>query len=221
MSNSSLVTYTKISPNRTNGRNHEIDTISIHCVVGQASVETLGNIFAAPSKQASSNYGIGFNGRIGMYVEEKDRSWCSSNKANDNRAVTIECASDSTYPYAINNSVWKSLIELCADICIRNNIKELKWKADKSLIGQVDKQNITVHRWFANKSCPGDYIYERLGTIAEQVNARIQELQNGSNFQETLYAVQVGAFKKKENANNLLNKLKLQGYDGFIIEKKV
>ena len=222
MSNSSLVSYTKISPNRTVNRKHAIDTITIHCVVGQASVETLGNIFAAPSKKASANYGIGFNGRIGMYVEEKDRSWCSSNADNDNRAITIECASDSKYPYSINNAVWKSLIELCADICIRNNIKELKWKADKSLIGQIDKQNMTVHRWFANKSCPGDYIYNRLGTIAEQVNTRIKELQNGSNSQKTkVYAVQVGAFKNKDNANNLLQKLKQQGYDGFILEKEI
>jgi len=222
MSNSSLVSYTKISPNRTINRNHEIDTITIHCVVGQASVETLGNIFAAPSKKASANYGIGFNGRIGMYVEEKDRSWCSSNAANDNRAITIECASDSKYPYAINNAVWKSLIELCADICIRNGIKELKWKADKSLIGQVDKQNMTVHRWFANKSCPGDYIYNRLGNIADQVNARIQEIQNGSNNEKNnvLYAVQVGAFANKQNAEKLIERLKSYGYNGFIVEKK-
>ena len=225
MSNSNLVSYTKISPNRTVNRNHKIDTITIHCVVGQASVETIGNIFAPPSKKASANYGIGFNGRIGMYVEEKDRSWCSSNAENDNRAITIECASDSKHPYAINSAVWKSLIELCADICIRNGIPELKWKGDKSLIGQVDKQNMTVHRWFAAKACPGDYIYNRLGTIAEQVNTRIKELQNGSNSQNSqqdiLYAVQVGAFKKKENAQNLLTKLKNQGYEGFIIEKKV
>ena len=222
MSNSSLVSYTKISPNRTINRNHAIDTITIHCVVGQASVETLGNIFATPSKKASSNYGIGFNGRIGMYVEEKDRSWCSSNKENDNRAITIECASDSTYPYAINDAVWKSLIELCADICIRNGIKELKWKSDKSLIGQVDKQNMTVHRWFANKSCPGDYIYNRLGNIADQVNARIQEIQNGSNNSENkiLYAVQVGAFANKQNAEKLVSRLKSYGYNGFIVEKK-
>lgn len=84
MSNSTLVDYTKISPNRTSPRNHAIDTITIHCVVGQCSVETLGNIFAPTSRQASSNYGVGVDGRIGMYVEEKDRSWCSSNAANDN-----------------------------------------------------------------------------------------------------------------------------------------
>lgn len=92
--NSSLVNHTRLSPNHYNGRNHTIDTITIHCVVGQCSVETLGNIFAPSSRQASSNYGVGYDGRIGMYVEEKNASWCSSNYANDNRAITIEVASD-------------------------------------------------------------------------------------------------------------------------------
>lgn len=173
MSNSPLVSYTQISPNKNSPRNHKIDTITIHCVVGQVSVERLGAIFAPTRKQASSNYGIGVDGRVGMYVEEKDRSWCSSNAANDNRAITIECASDATHPYAINDKVYESLIKLCVDICKRNDIKELKWKGDKSLIGQVDKQNMTVHRWFANKACPGDYIYERLGKIASEVNAQL------------------------------------------------
>lgn len=173
MSNSKLVSYTKISPNRTSPRNHVIDTITIHCVVGQASVETLGNVFAPTSRKASSNYGVGVDGRIGMYCEEKDRSWCSSSASNDNRAITIEVASDTTHPYAVNEKAYAALIELLVDICKRNGIKELKWKADKSLIGQVDKQNMTVHRWFANKSCPGDYLYERHGEIARLVNERL------------------------------------------------
>lgn len=170
MSNSPLVSYTKISPNKSTPRNHAIDTITIHCVVGQCSVETIGAIFNNKTNKCSSNYGIGVDGRIGMYVEEKDRSWCSSNSENDNRAITIECASDTTHPYAINDKVYHSLIKLCIDICKRNGIKELKWKADKSLIGDIDEQNITVHRWFANKDCPGDYIYSRLGQIAREVN---------------------------------------------------
>ena len=171
--NSPLVNYTRISPNKTTNRNHSIDTITIHCVVGQCSIETLGEIFSKPSKQASSNYGIGYDGRIGMYVEEKDRSWCSSSGSNDNRAITIEVASDTTSPYAVNSKAYASLIKLVTDICKRNGIKELKWKADKSLIGQVDKQNMTVHRWFANKSCPGEYLYSRMGKIAEEVNKNL------------------------------------------------
>lgn len=173
MTNSPLVSYTKISPNRTSPRNHKIDTITIHCVVGQCSVETLGSIFEKPSRKASSNYGIGPDGRIGMYVEEKDRSWCSSNSLNDNRAITIEVASDTTHPYAVNDKAYNALINLLADICKRNNIKQLLWKADKSLVGQVDKQNMTVHRWFANKSCPGDYLYNKHAEIANEVNKKL------------------------------------------------
>lgn len=170
MSNSPLVSYTKISKCK-NARKHAIDTITIHCFVGQVSVERMGKSFGSLTSTCSCNYGIGYDGRIGMYVEEKDRSWCTSNRANDHRAITIECASNSKHPFEINDKVYDSLIKLCADICKRNDIKELKWKADKKLIGKVDKQNMTVHRWFANKSCPGQYIYERLGQIAADVNA--------------------------------------------------
>ena len=220
MSNSPLVSYIKISPNKTVPRNHTIDTITIHCVVGQLSVEQIGNVFAPSSVKASSNYGIGFNGRIGMYVEEKDRSWCSSNRDNDHRAITIECACDLKHPYAINDAVYNSLINLCVDICQRNGINELKWKADKSLIGKVEEQNMTVHRWFAKKACPGDYIYNRLGEIAFKVNQKLAEAginQNGSTT--TLYCVQVGAFSNRTNAENMLIKLKKAGFDGFITTK--
>jgi hypothetical protein len=173
MSNSALVSYTRISPNKNSPRNHAIDTISIHCVVGQLSVETIGNVFAPSSAGCSANYGIGADGRIGMYVEEKDRSWCTSSSANDNRAITIECASDKTSPYAVNDKVYKTLINLLVDICQRNGIKALKWQGNKALIGQVDKQNMTVHRWFANKACPGDYLYNLHGQIAAEVNKRL------------------------------------------------
>ena len=171
--NSSLVDYVKISPNKTSPRNHKIDTITIHCVVGQCSVEALGNVFAPSSRRASSNYGIGYDGKIGMYVEEKDRSWCSSSSANDNRAITIEVASDTKHPYAVNDKAYAALIELLVDICKRNDIKELKWKGDKSLIGQIDKQNMTVHKWFANTACPGDFLYEKHGAIADAVNKKL------------------------------------------------
>ena len=178
MSNSSLVTYTKISPNRTSPRNHKIDTITIHCVVGQFTAREILNMrhFTNYDSKAGSscNYAIGRDGSIGLCVEEKDRSWCSSSSSNDHRAITIECASDKTAPYAINDVVYKKLIDLLVDICKRNDIKELKWKADKSLIGNVSLQNMTVHRWFAKKDCPGEYIYSRLGKIAEEVNKKVK-----------------------------------------------
>lgn len=221
MSNSPLVSYTKISPNKTSPRNHAIDTITIHCVVGQCSVETLGNVFAPISRQASSNYGVGVDGRIGMYVEEKDRSWCSSNAANDHRAITIEVASDTTEPYAVNDKAYTALINLLVDICKRNNIKELKWKADKSLIGQVDKQNMTVHRWFANKSCPGTYLYERHSQIASEVNKRLESINTSpqpENSSGVLYRVQTGAFSVKTNADAMLAKVKAKGFDTYMVK---
>lgn len=172
--NSPLVAYKKISPNRTQNRNHAIDTITIHCVVGQCSVETLGEVFAPTSRQASSNYGVGVDGRIGMYCEEKDRSWCSSNAANDHRAITIEVASDTTHPYAVNDKAYAALIDLVTDICKRNGIKKLVWSTDKNQrVNHLNGCNMTVHRDYANKSCPGDYLYNRHGEIAEKVNARL------------------------------------------------
>lgn len=173
MSNSPLVNYTKISPNRTSPRNHKIDTITIHCMACDLSVERCGAVFAKRTRMASSNYGVGSDGRVGLYVEEKDRSWCSSNKANDHRAITIEVACEPVAPYKVTDAAMAALIELVADICRRNDIKQLLWKGDKSLIGQVDKQNMTVHRWFAKKACPGDYLYGKHGYIAAEVNNRL------------------------------------------------
>ena len=175
MSNSPLVQYTKISPNKTPSRNHVIDTITIHCVVGQLSAQKVCEMFANPARKASSNYVIGKDGEIGMSVEEKDRSWCSSSASNDNRAITIECASDTNPPYKINDKVYTSLIKLLVDICKRNNIPELRWRNNRNLIGKTELQNMTVHRWFANKACPGDYIFNRLSKIANDVNQQLKK----------------------------------------------
>ena len=175
--NSSLVSYTKLSPNHSGQRTQSIDRITPHCVVGQCSVETLGNIFLPTSRQASCNYGIGVDGRVGMYVEEKNRSWCSSSSANDQRAVTIECASDTTEPYAFKDVVYQKLITLCVDICKRNGKKKLLWLGDKdktlSYEPKSDEMVLTVHRWFANKSCPGSWMYARMGDLAAKVTAQL------------------------------------------------
>lgn len=178
MSDSALATYKKISPNCTSPRTHKIDTITIHCTAGgDKTAKEILNLshFVKYSRNngASCNYAIGYDGSIGQGVLERDRSWCSSSYANDHRAVTIEVASGTKDPYKISTKAYNALIKLCVDICQRNGIKELKWKGDKSLIGKVDQQNITVHKWFANKACPGDYIYSRLGKIAEAVNKKL------------------------------------------------
>lgn len=177
MSNSPLVNYTKLSPNHSGKRTHDLDRITPHCVVGQCSVETLGNIFLPTSKQASCNYGIGVDGRVLLCVDEANRSWCTSSNANDQRAVTIECASDTTEPYAFNDTVYQKLIELCVDICQRNGKKKLLWLGDKdktlNYSPKSDEMVLTVHRWFANKSCPGNWMYARMGDLASKVTAKL------------------------------------------------
>ena len=175
--NSSLVAYTKLSPNHSGQRTHSIDRITPHCVVGQATAERICDCFISSDRQASCNYGIGTDGRVSLCVEEKDRSWCSSSRENDQRAVTIECASDTSAPYAMNSKVYDSLVKLCTDICQRNGKKKLIWLADKTktlnYTPQSDEMVLTVHRWFANKSCPGDWLYSRLGDLASKVTAAL------------------------------------------------
>ena len=172
--NSPLVDYTRISPYRGSRNGHAIDTITIHCAAAQAAVETLGRLFQ--TKQASANYGIGADGRVGMYVEEKDRSWCTSNNANDARAVTIEVACDNRHPYAVKDAVYKKLIALVADICKRNGIAKLVWSTDKyDRMSHKGGCNMTVHRDYENKACPGKWLYDRHGEIARKVNEILEE----------------------------------------------
>ena len=176
--NSPMVVYTKLSPNHSGQRTMAIDRITPHCVVGQCTAEGLGDWFYKSSTQASSNYGIDKDGRVGMYVEEKNRSWCSSSGANDQRAITIECASDTTEPYAFRDVVYQTLIKLCIDICKRNGKNKLIWfgDTDKTLnySPKSGEMILTVHRWFANKSCPGNWMYARMGDLAEKVTKALQ-----------------------------------------------
>jgi len=204
MSNSTLVNYTKISPNKNSPRNHAIDRITIHCVVGQCTVETLGSIFAATSRQASSNYGIGKDGKVGMYVEEKDRSWCSSSSSNDHRAVTIEVASDTTDPYKVTDKAYSALLDLVTDICKRNGKTKLLWFGDKAktlaYTPKTGEMVMTVHRWFANKSCPGEYLYSRHGEIAAEVTRR---LSGGTSSTQTATTGNTAAFRVRITASAL------------------
>lgn len=203
MSNSKLVSYTAISPNSTNPRTHKIDKITIHHMAGNLSVETCGNIFARTARQASSNYGIGSDGRIALYVDEQNRAWTSGNAANDHRAVTIEVANDGGEPdWHVSDKAMEALIALCVDICRRNGIKALNFTGDKT-------GNLTMHKWFQATACPGPYLGGKFPYIAEEVNKRL-------SAGTTLYRVQVGAFSNKANAEALLTKLKAAGFDGFI-----
>lgn len=220
MSNSGLVVYTKLSPNHSGQRTHSIDRITPHCVVGQLSCESICGCFTSPDREASCNYGIGTDGRISLCVEEKNRSWCSSSNANDQRAVTIECSSDKTAPYAMTDAVYAALIDLCTDICKRNGKSKLLWFGDKDKTlayePKADEMIITVHRWFANKSCPGDWLYNRLGDLAAKVTSRL-----GGGSQQpsgTLYRVQTGAYKQKANADAQLAKVKAAGFDTYMVQ---
>lgn len=221
--NSSLVKYTGLSPNHSGQRTHSIDRITPHCVVGQLTAEGICACFPA-GRDASCNYGIGKDGKIALCVEEKNRSWCSSSSENDQRAVTIECASDSTAPYAFNTAVYNALIELCVDICKRNGKNTLLWLGDKTkTLSYSPKSNemvLTVHRWFANKSCPGDWMYNRMGDLAKTVTERLSGVSGGDSTTtppttKTLYRVrkswsdaksQLGAFSNLANAKALVDK---------------
>lgn len=217
--NSPLIVYTGLSPNHSGQRTHSIDRITPHCVVGQLSAETICACFPA-GRDASCNYGIGTDGRVSLCVEEKNRSWCSSSSANDQRAITIECASDKTEPYAMNSSVYNTLIKLCTDICRRNGKKKLLWLGDKNkslnYAPKSDEMVITVHRWFANKSCPGDWLYNRLGDLAAKVTAALGgSTQTPTADNAVWYRVrktwadaknQLGAYKELANAKACVDK---------------
>lgn len=189
MSESKLATYINLTTNRTHPRHNKIDTVTPHCYVGQVSAQRGVDGFMKTSRAASCQYVIGYDGQIGQSVSEADRAWTSggtdkygnairvngiSGGDNDHRAVTIEIASDSFHPYKITAQAYEALIKLFVDICQRNGIPELRWEADKTLVGKPAKQNVTVHRWFANKACPGDYIYNELPNIVMEVNKRLK-----------------------------------------------
>ncbi len=224
--NSSMVSYSRLSPNHSGQRTHSIDRITPHCVVGQLSAESICRCFTSPSRQASCNYGIGTDGRVSLCVEEKNRSWCSSSNANDQRAVTIECASDKTEPYAMNSRVYDSLVKLCTDICRRNGKKKLLWLGDRNktlnYAPKSDEMVLTVHRWFANKSCPGDWLYARLGDLAARVTAALGTGISADKAASQLYRVrktwadsksQKGAFSILANAKKCASSNK--GYSVF------
>lgn len=185
MSNSSLATYTLISPNKNSPRNHKIDTISIHCFVGQVTAKRGCEVFQPSSEQASCNYVVGYDGSIGLCVEEKDRSWCTSSSSNDHRAITIETASENKAPYKVTAAAYAALLDLVTDICRRNGAKKLLWFGDKAkTLAYAPKSGemvMTVHRWFAAKACPGDWLYSRHGQIAAEVNKRLEAAKAGKD----------------------------------------
>lgn len=211
MSRSSLVDYVKISPNSSNPRNNKIKKITIHHMAGDLTVEGCGNVFQNKNRQASSNYGVDSNGRVGLYVEEENRAWTSSNKVNDNQAVTIEVANDGGAPdWHVSDKALTKTIWLCVDICRRNGIERLNFTGDSS-------GNLTMHKMFTATTCPGPYLESKMQYIANEVN---KILPDNTESNDVLYRVQVGAYSVKENAERKLKELKSAGFDGFIVEVK-
>ena len=235
--NSSLATAKYLSPNHSGTRTHSIDRFTPHCVVGQLSGAGIGGCFRSKSRQASCNYGIGTNGEIVLIVEEKNRSWCTSSAANDQRAITIECASDTKHPYAMNSKVYNSLVKLAVDCCKRNGKKKLLWLGDKTkslnYSPKSDEMVITCHRWFAAKACPGDWLYNRLGQLASEVT---KQLGGSSSSSASKPASSTPAASTKKSNDTIANeviqgkwgnnpqraqKLKAAGYDPSAIQALV
>ena len=201
MSNSPLANYPLISPNKNSPRNHKIDTITIHCFVAQVTAKRGCEVFQPTSKKASCNYVVGYDGSIGLCVDEGDRSWCTSSGVNDHRAITIEVASDNKEPYAVTEKAYAAMLDLVTDICKRNGIKKLVWSTNKNeRMNHLNGCNMTVHRDYANKSCPGTAKPEP----EEQA--------------KTLYRVQTGAFKNLANAKTQRDKVKAAGFDTYLVQ---
>lgn len=203
MSNSSMVSYTKISPNKNPRKNAEynpagkITKLTIHHMAGNLSLETCGSVFQ--TREASANYGISSDGKVGMYVPEDHRSWASSSRSNDYQAVTIEVANDgdASTDWHVSDKALAALIDLCVDVCKRNGIKKLNYTGDKS-------GNLTRHNMFTATTCPGPYLQGKFSYIAQQVNQKL-----GVEEEAELYRVrkswadadsQKGAFAVLENA---------------------
>lgn len=213
MSNSPLVSFTRLSPNNSGVRTQPISRFTPHCYCAQVTVERMGKGFEDPNNKTSANYGIGYDGAVGMYVPENKRAWTSSSESNDQRAITVECASDSTDPFKFNTIVYNRLIELCVDICKRNGKTKVIWIPNKetalAYAPKSDEMLITVHRWFSSsRSCPGDWLYNRLGEFAVEVNNQLGA--------QALYRVQVGAFRNIDYANAYCEQIRQAGFPAFV-----
>lgn len=166
MSKSSLVNYTKLSPNCSSRNGARICKITPHHMAGNLTIEQCAEVFQNSSRQASANYGIGSDGRIGCYVDENDRSWASANYDNDRQAITIEVANDEIGGnWHVSDKALESLINLCVDICKRYNFK--------LIYDETPNGSLTRHNMFVNTTCPGPYLQSKFPYIAEEVNKRL------------------------------------------------
>lgn len=217
MSNSPLAEYRHVTKNKNSPRNHKIDTVTIHCMAGQMTGRGCADYFASTTRQVSSNYCIGYGGDIAVSVDESDRSWCSCSPSNDHRAITIEVATDSTYPYKCTDAAFKALLDLLTDVCKRNGIAELNYTGDLS-------GNMTKHKWFASTACPGAYLEGKFQEIEKAVNLRLKTgaaIENTETKTDKLYRVQIGSYLTRKNAEAMAAKAQAAGFFTVIREAKI
>lgn len=226
--NSPLVNHTRLCKDYSKGRYHKtynpggkIKKITIHHMAGNLTVEKCGELFATSPKEVSSNYGIGTDGRIGLYVKEENRPWTSSNPYNDYQAVTIEVANDKIGgDWHVSDKALEATINLCVDICKRNGIKKLNFTGDKS-------GNLTMHKYFIATTCPGPYLESKFSYIADEVNKRLnaktesktEDKKEDVKDKSALHKVQVGTFSQEKNAKAYIDKLRKAGF--ICIKEKV
>ena len=205
--NSPLIVYTRISPNRNSPRNQPISKITVHHFASVSTIENIGNWFAQPSTRASYNYGIGNDGRIALYVPERDRCWGSSSAANDNQAVVIGLSNSATGgQWPVSNAAWKSLVRLAVCICRRNNIPRLWFDG-------TPNGSLTHHSMFSNTICPGPFLLNRFQTLCQEVNRQIEIPGNST----AVFRVQAGAFRERANAEALQRRMWNAGFEAFLV----
>lgn len=161
MTVSSLSSVSIISPNTSGLRTASISKVTVHHMAGDLTVEQCGSIFKSASRQASSNYGVGSDGRIGCYLEEEYHPWTSSSYWNDDRAITLEVADYNLGDWSPSKAAYQSTVLLCADICQRYGI-EPEYTGD-------EYGTFTEHRMFAATSCPGDWWHAKMPEFVKDV----------------------------------------------------
>lgn len=184
---SQLVNFELISPN-SNIRSGKIKRLTPHCVAGNLAIEAILGLPAFKAYgNASTNYAIGSDSRIGLGVEETNRAWTSSSSINDNQAITFEIANNSGAPdWRMSEKAINSWIDLATDICQFYEFNKVAYKDKPSNISIKDTESwintwdpgpdtmlITLHRWFAAKACPGDYFVRQLPWIVKEINKRL------------------------------------------------
>lgn len=166
---SNLISETVLasSSNYTNGRSgNKICKITPHHMSGKLSGRRCAELFQNPSRQASANYCIGFDGEIVGCVDEDNRAWTSSSRSNDYQSITIEVSNcENGNQWKVSDASWNSLVKLCVDICRRYNFK--------LTYDETPNGSLTRHNMFANTDCPGPYLQSKFPELVQVVNAEL------------------------------------------------